>query len=159
MLFTITRGVTRLDGARGKKQVWRPHVRTWRLKHTVLKKVLVTLLGLFGALCSHSVHPSVSAPHSDLAPGELCPLSPLVTPLTVRATGTALSINHRTKQNTDWWKLHWFLMFHILIWELKLLGGFPQYPPCGDGINFGPLCRQYGKFADVFLIRIIAHSG
>jgi len=25
---TIPRGVTRLDGARGKKQVWRPHVRT-----------------------------------------------------------------------------------------------------------------------------------
>jgi len=23
------KGVTRLDGARGKKQVWRPHVRTW----------------------------------------------------------------------------------------------------------------------------------
>jgi len=25
------RGVTRLNGARGKKQVWRPHVRTWGL--------------------------------------------------------------------------------------------------------------------------------
>ena len=25
------RGVTRLDGARGKKQVWRPHVTTWSL--------------------------------------------------------------------------------------------------------------------------------
>ena len=23
------KGVTRLDDARGKKQVWRPHVRTW----------------------------------------------------------------------------------------------------------------------------------
>jgi len=32
-LFTIVtiRGVTRLDGARGKKQVWRPHVRNWGL--------------------------------------------------------------------------------------------------------------------------------
>ena len=28
------RGVTRLDGARGKKQVWRPHVRTWDLSET-----------------------------------------------------------------------------------------------------------------------------
>jgi len=26
-----TQGVTRLDGARSKKQVWRPHVRTWAL--------------------------------------------------------------------------------------------------------------------------------
>jgi len=25
----VARGVTRLDGAREKKQVWRPHVRTW----------------------------------------------------------------------------------------------------------------------------------
>jgi len=25
--FGVTRGVLRLDGARGKKQVWRPHVR------------------------------------------------------------------------------------------------------------------------------------
>jgi len=27
----MTRGVTRLDGARGKKQVWRLHIRTWGL--------------------------------------------------------------------------------------------------------------------------------
>jgi len=26
-----SRGVARLDGARGKKQLWRPHVRTWGL--------------------------------------------------------------------------------------------------------------------------------
>jgi len=26
-----SRGVARLDGARGKKQLWRPHVRTWAL--------------------------------------------------------------------------------------------------------------------------------
>jgi len=31
MLLTKTRGVTRLDGARGKKQVWHSHVRTWSL--------------------------------------------------------------------------------------------------------------------------------
>jgi len=34
-----------------------------------LKKVLVTLLGVFGDLCS------------DSAPGELCPPAPFVTPL------------------------------------------------------------------------------
>ena len=48
----MVRGVTRLDGARVKKQDWRPHVRTWRSfgsKCTVMKKVHVTLLGLFGA--------------------------------------------------------------------------------------------------------------
>ena len=57
-----SRGVTRLDGARGKKQVWRPSVRTWGLSeaNVLLKKVLMTLLGLFG---------------------ELRPLAPLVAPL------------------------------------------------------------------------------
>jgi len=31
VLLLTTLGVTRLDGTRGKKQVWRPHVRTWTL--------------------------------------------------------------------------------------------------------------------------------
>jgi len=40
------------------------------LQCTVLKKVLMTLLGLFGA-------PTViQRPHNDSAPGELCPLWP-----------------------------------------------------------------------------------
>jgi len=29
LYYSTSRGVTRLDGARGKKQVWRPHVRNW----------------------------------------------------------------------------------------------------------------------------------
>jgi len=31
LLYPDSRGVTRLDGARGKNQVWRRHVRTWAL--------------------------------------------------------------------------------------------------------------------------------
>jgi len=42
---------------------------SFRGKSTALKKVLVTLLGLLGA------------PRSNSAPGYLCPLSPLVSPL------------------------------------------------------------------------------
>jgi len=67
------RGVTRLDSARGKKQVWAP-CSNWRAlgsKCTGLKKILVTL---FGFLATRSD----SGPHSDSAPGEL---PPLVTPL------------------------------------------------------------------------------
>jgi len=30
-ISNVFRSVTRWDGARGKKQVWRPHVRTWGL--------------------------------------------------------------------------------------------------------------------------------
>ena len=41
---------TRLDGARGKKQVWCPHVRTWALSeaNVPFKKTLAALLGPFG---------------------------------------------------------------------------------------------------------------
>ena len=52
-----------VDGAWGKKQDWRPRVRTRGLSEAIvlLKKVLATLLGLFGAS------------HIDSAPGELRP--------------------------------------------------------------------------------------
>ena len=55
------RGVKRLDGIRGKKPVWRPmfEPEVFR-KHrlcTVLKTVLVILLGLFGVLHSHMASP------------------------------------------------------------------------------------------------------
>ena len=59
-------------------------LRSFGSKCTVLKKVLMTLLGLFGA------------PRSDSAPGELFPLAPLVTPL---VSVLSCSIN---KQNSDW---------------------------------------------------------
>jgi len=68
------RGVTRLDGARYNKQVWRPHVqnRSFGSKCTAWKEVLVTLLELFGA-------PAVIClPLLTLRPGN-CAL--LVTPL------------------------------------------------------------------------------
>ena len=60
---STARGVRGLDSARGKKQVWRPHVRTWVPSEAdvQLKKVLVELLGLFGA------------PRSLSVPGELRP--------------------------------------------------------------------------------------
>jgi len=75
----------------GRNEVrWRPgqeatlappcaNLRSFGSKSTALKKVLVTLLELFGASRSHSA-PSwvVWHPHGDSAPGELCPLVPLV---------------------------------------------------------------------------------
>ena len=65
---------------------WPPHVfhsriatdlRSFGSKWTVLKKVLVILLGLFGTPRSHSAPSAVIwRPHSDSAPGELRPPSP-----------------------------------------------------------------------------------
>ena len=49
--------------------MFEPYRRSFWSKCTVLKKVFVTLLGLFGAS------------RSDSAPGEMLPLAPLVTPL------------------------------------------------------------------------------
>ena len=57
-------------GARSKFGAPCSNLRSFGSKYTLLKKVLVTLLGLFGALRSHS------SPHSDSAPGELCPPFP-----------------------------------------------------------------------------------
>jgi len=68
----MCRGVAKWDGAWGKKQVWRPHVRTWvfRKQMYCFEKLLMTLLWLL-------------APSSDSPPGELWPLAPLVTSLVV----------------------------------------------------------------------------
>jgi len=58
------RGVTSLNGARSKKQVWRPmfepKVFREQMYSIVLKKALVTLLGLFGAFRSDSAITSLS---------------------------------------------------------------------------------------------------
>ena len=73
------RGVTQLYGARGNKQIRRPHGRSlaplwsnpssFEGKFTVLKKVLVTLLGLFGAFSNNSAPPAIiRRPCSDSAP-------------------------------------------------------------------------------------------
>jgi len=81
----------------GRNEVrWRPgqeassappfsNLRSLGSKCTVLKKALVTLLGIFGAPADFGV-PSIDAapPHSDSAPGESCPLAPIVTPLNPR---------------------------------------------------------------------------
>jgi len=78
----------------GRNEVWwRPghkaalaplcsYLRYFGSKCTVLKKIPTMLLGLFGASRSHLAPPAViRRPHTDSAPGELCPLAPLVTPL------------------------------------------------------------------------------
>jgi len=80
------RGITRLDGSRGKKQVRCPppcsNLSSFWSKFTVLKKVLVTLFGLFGTPRGDSVPKAViRRTYSDSAPGELCPPFPLVTSL------------------------------------------------------------------------------
>ena len=64
----MCRGVTRLDGAWGKKQIWRTHVRTTGLSkaNVLFWKIAYDITVTFG-------------PPSDSAPGELCPhLYPLL---------------------------------------------------------------------------------
>jgi len=62
---TPLRGATRLDGARGKKQVWRPHVWTWGLSEA---NVLYWRKYLWHCW-DFSVSPAtIRSPRSDLAP-------------------------------------------------------------------------------------------
>ena len=61
----MCKGVTRLDGAWGKKQIWRTNVRIRGLSkaNVLFWKIAYDIIVTFG-LCS------------DSAPGELCPLAP-----------------------------------------------------------------------------------
>jgi len=91
------KGVTRLDGAWGKKQVWRPCGRTgalmvevWRPRGGTwtLSKANLLYWGKYLWHCwDFLATPAVirlpaviQRPHSELAPGQLCPLSPSLRP-------------------------------------------------------------------------------
>jgi len=78
--YGAPRRVTRLDGARGKKQVWRPHVRTWGLSEAntlYLRKYLWHCWDFSAPTPQSFAAPrSDLVPHSDSAPGELCPTCP-----------------------------------------------------------------------------------
>jgi len=64
-------------GARNKFGAPCSNPRSFGSKCTALKKVLATLLGLFGALRSHLASPAViRRPHSDCRPGNCALLAP-----------------------------------------------------------------------------------
>jgi len=73
----------RLDGARGKKQVWHPHVRTWGLwKANALEESTYDIVGTFRRLSQWFGAPQCfSAPIVVRRPGNCEPLPALVTPL------------------------------------------------------------------------------
>ena len=104
-----TRVVKRLYGARGKKQVWRPHGRSlaplwsnlsfFEGKFTVLKKALVTLLGLFVASSSDSAPPRGIGARRIVPP---CPprYAPAANNLLLRARIFCLCQNGIKKRNS-----------------------------------------------------------
>jgi len=86
--WITVRGVTKLDGARAKKQVWRPYVRTWGFSEAN---------ALYWRSCDivrTFRRPAViQRLHSDSAPGELCPLTLSLRPWLLRAA---------TRLNKSW---------------------------------------------------------
>ena len=73
------RGVTRYDGPRGKKQIWRHHVRTWGLSEA---NVLHWRKYLWHCWYFSGPPAVIRRPHSDSAPWELCsPCPHFVRPL------------------------------------------------------------------------------
>jgi len=92
--WITTRRVTRLDGARGKKQAWHPYDRTWGLSEAnVLHWSSYDIVRTFR-------RPAViRRPHSDSAPGELCPLLLVVTPrITARSDAPQQIMVHSSNQ-------------------------------------------------------------
>ena len=69
----IPRGVTRLDGAWGKKQLWLPHIWIWSLMEA---NWLYWRKYLWHCWISSAPPAVIRRPHSDSAPGELLPLAP-----------------------------------------------------------------------------------
>jgi len=88
-----TRGVTRLDGARGKKQVWRPHVRTWPLSKGNLLLWRKYLWHFFGVSASLQWF---AAPIVIRRQGNCVPL---VTPLLTTELIAGLICNWRTPRS------------------------------------------------------------
>jgi len=78
LLQAPTRVVTRLDGARGKKQVWHPQVRI-----EVFLEANALYWRKYSWDCWDFSTPCavIRCPRSDSAPGELCPLLSIITPL------------------------------------------------------------------------------
>ena len=116
-----SRGVTRLDGTRGKKQLWRPHVRTWGLSET---NVLYWRKHL--QYCW-----DFRRPHGDSAPREFCPFAPLFTPLQCSAWFRNRSVWYQGRNEVRWrpgkmqiWRPHiwiWGLMEANLLYWRKYL--------------------------------------
>jgi len=78
------RGVTRLDGAWARSKFGAPVSKTevfWKHMFYALKKVLVTLLGLFGGPQPLGAPCTDWRPHSDSEPGNGTPVAPIVTSL------------------------------------------------------------------------------
>jgi len=92
--WITVRGATKWDGARGKKQVWRPHFRTWGLpKANVLHWSSCDIVRT-------SRRPTVIRRlHSDSTHVKLCPLPPVVTPLiTARSDAPQQIMVHSSNQ-------------------------------------------------------------
>jgi len=92
--------LTSLDGARGKKQVWRPHVRTWGLPEANVlywKNTLVTLLGLFEPSRSDLVPPQWFG-----AQGIVSPCPPRYAPAPTDTLAAPMSRTQSTNSSKAW---------------------------------------------------------
>ena len=144
----MCRGETRLDDAWDKKQVWRPHARTWGLSEANV---------LYWRKCLW--HCDFLVPRSDSAPGELCPLAPLVTPLVVCNKNRKNSKNNQ-RFNSERHDLlfHEHLQFSVRHWsctdcQQRLLAAF-RASSCFF-LSFLCLSHAFLRRGPVFVLLII----
>ena len=109
----MCRSVTRLDGAWGKKQVWRPHVRTWRLS-----EANVGLLFWKNWLWHCCDFPP---PRSDSAPKKLCPPD-----LSLRLWCYAIKIGKFSENKQIFKSERYQLLFHEHLQFSNTILGLPH---------------------------------
>ena len=81
----IDRGVTRLGGARGKMQVWRPRFEpeVFRKQMYCVEECTCDIVGIFWLPGNHSTPRSISAPREWFGAWVFAPPFPFVTPLLI----------------------------------------------------------------------------
>jgi len=121
-------------GARSKFGSPSSNLTSFGSKYTLLKKVVVTLLGLFGALRNHSALPAVI-----WRPGICAPLAPLVTPLVAK----------HLHFECGWLELFIWLKIYTIFFFVRILA-------CDFSILFSGFHKMYKLWKSLIICNMFA---
>ena len=137
-----SRGVTRSDGALGKKQVWRPHVRTWGLSEA---NVLYWRMRLWHCWVFMAPPTANWRPIEIRRPGNCVPLVPLVTPLCRMG-----HVRYGAKSAKRFVNVH----LHCIVSNMERISKISSFPTqesfCGCPCFWLEFCSKFWHFSDMF---------